>query len=294
MRDKISIIIFIALALLWGSAALLIKKGLLFFSPYEVGALRVFFGAVALLPLTYVHFKSIKKKDWKYILTAGFLGSLIPAFLYAYAQQKIDSSTAGVLSSITPLFTVLISIVIFKERYRNINYIGMLLGFASTCGLILYKSGGTFAIGYYALFIILAACMYATNLNLFKYKLGHVPPLTIASGVLLGSGFCSFLILLYNNTFQKVIYDPNALVPFGYMVVLGVFVSGGTLILFNILLKKSTPMFAGSITYLIPFVASVLGILDGEAVTPIMWLLTACILLSLYLISKKAKKVVEI
>lgn len=272
---------------MWGSAALLIKKGLVYFSPYEVGAMRVFFGSITLLPLTFLHFRKIERKDWKYILVAGFLGSLFPALLYAYAQQKIDSSTAGVLSSITPLFTVLISIFVFKEKYKRINYIGMVLGSLSTCGLILYKSGGTFSIGYYALFILLAAAMYATNLNLFKYKLAHVPPLRIASGVLLGAGFASFLILFINNTFQKVATDPAALEPFRYMVFLGVLVTGGTLIFFNILLKKSTPMFAGSITYLIPFVASVLGILDGESVTLIMWLLTGCILISLYLISKK-------
>lgn len=287
MKDKISIIIFIVLALLWGSAALLIKKGLIYFSPYEVGAMRIFFGTITLLPLTFYHFNKIDKKDWKYIIIAGFIGSLIPALLYAYAQQRIDSSTAGVLSSITPLFTVLISIVVFKEKYKTINYIGMFLGFLSTCGLILYKSNGTFAIGYYALFILLAASMYAINLNLFKYKLGHVPPLRIAGGVLIGAGLAALGILLYHNTFTKVLTDPMATIPFLYMVGLGIFVTGGTLILFNILLKNTTPMFAGSVTYLIPFVASVLGILDGEIVTIIMWLLTGCILVSLYLISKK-------
>ena len=249
--------------------------------------MRIFFCAITLSPLTIYHFRKVQKQDWKYIIFAGFLGSLIPALLYAFAQQKIESSTAGVLSSITPLFTVIISILVFKQKYKPINYLGMALGFLSTCGLILYKSGGTFSIGYYALFILLAALMYASNLNLFKYKLAHVPPLRIASCALLGAGFVSLIILLYNDTFNKILNEPLSREPFIYMVFLGVFVSGGTLILFNILLKNTTAMFAGSITYLIPLVASVLGILDGEIVTIQMWGLTACILISLYLIARK-------
>ncbi len=293
MKGKqISIIIFIALALIWGSAFLCIKKGLIFFTPIEVACIRILIGGIVLLPFTLTHATRVRKQDWKYIVFAGFQGSLIPALCFAIAQQHIDSSVAGVLSSMTPVFTVLISVFIFKERYKLINYIGMIIGLLAAIGLIMYKSGGEFSIGVYGLLIVLAAMLYASNLNLFKYKLSHVPSMTIASCALILAAPVSAIILVYFGTFSRM-GQPSAIEPLLYLLVLGVFATGAALILFNIMLKYASPMFAGSITYVIPLVSTFIGILDGEMTNQWTWILTLVLLLSLYLVSKKRTIPVE-
>jgi drug/metabolite transporter (DMT)-like permease len=104
----------VLLSLIWGSSFILIKKSLLAFSALEVGALRITIATIAFLPFFLHHLKEVPWHKLKYFILVGLCGSGLPSFLYAIAQTKVDSSIAGLLNSLTPIFTLLIGLFIFK------------------------------------------------------------------------------------------------------------------------------------------------------------------------------------
>jgi len=82
----------IVLSIIWGSSFILIKKSLLGLTPYQLGALRTIITGLILFTVGLKSLKSIKKEEWKWVIVSGFLGSFIPAFLFAIAETEIDSA----------------------------------------------------------------------------------------------------------------------------------------------------------------------------------------------------------
>ena len=100
--------LLMVLALIWGSSFILIKKGLQVYDPGEVAGIRILAASFFLLPWAITNLKKVNKGNLKYLFFIGMAGSFIPAFLFAKAQTKIDSSLAGVLNAITPFFVLMI------------------------------------------------------------------------------------------------------------------------------------------------------------------------------------------
>src|SRR5690554_7146564 len=88
----ISWLLLLLLALIWGSSFILIKRGLLVFSPGEVGAYRIVSAALVLFPLSLTQVKNLSKRQVKNLIVAGLVGSFFPAFLFAKAQTQLSSS----------------------------------------------------------------------------------------------------------------------------------------------------------------------------------------------------------
>ena len=85
--------LLIVLSIIWGSSFILIKKGLLAFDPGEIAAIRIFSASLFLFPIAIRNLKQIKtRRQWIFLFASGFLGSLIPAFLFPLAQTRIDSA----------------------------------------------------------------------------------------------------------------------------------------------------------------------------------------------------------
>src|ERR1035437_6495628 len=163
------------LAFIWGSSFILMKIGLKSFSCDQTAAIRILLASLVLLPISLNHAKMIRRKDIKSLLIAGFFGSLIPAFLFMKAETRIDSSLAGMLNSLTPVFTMIVGLLFHKTAFRWMQILGLSLGLAGAIGLIF--SGDGFSLGTinnYALFIVLATSFYANSINLIKTRLPHL------------------------------------------------------------------------------------------------------------------------
>ena len=130
-------IILVALALTWGSSFILMKRGLETYSSDEVAALRILIAFLFLSPLVFRHVKKPLLKHWKAFLGMGMLGNFIPAFLFTKAETGISSSLTGMLNSLTPLFTLLLGVLLFRSETRLVNAIGILIGFAGAIGLLM-------------------------------------------------------------------------------------------------------------------------------------------------------------
>lgn len=281
--------ILIGLALVWGSSFILIKRGLDYFSVTEVGALRISITFIFLSPIAITRLKKIQLREWKLLSMVGLIGSGLPAFLFAKAQTGIDSSLAGILNSLTPLFTLIIGLIFFSYRTKWFNIAGVITGLIGAIGLISISGGRSFEINFqYALYIIVATICYAINVNLVKYKLPKTDAVTITAISFFIIGWPVILYLLFFTGFlHKVTSDPGALRGLGYIAILAVIGTGMALIAFNKLVKMASPVFAASVTYLSPIVAVLWGALDHEKFSFLAFLWMAVILAGIFLVNKK-------
>ena len=108
-------VLLFLLSLIWGSSPILIKKALISLNPFEIGALRLSFAALVLLPFLTKSLRDLKKNDFLILFISGIVGNVIPYFLYPIAQTKIDSATSGVLNSLTPVFALIFGVDFYTE-----------------------------------------------------------------------------------------------------------------------------------------------------------------------------------
>ena len=255
------------LSLIWGSSFILIKKGLIAFDAGQVGSLRIIAAAVFLLPFAIQRMKRAKRKHFVVLLTLGFTGSLIPAFLFAMAQTRIDSAIAGALNAITPFWVIMLGALFFYQKINLRIAIGLFVGFAGTTLLVIAGKEGLGNVNLYGLFVIAATVCYGLNLNLIKFKLSELDAITITSVSLVMTGPIAILYLLASTDFMSIIRTGDqVMTSFGAVVLLGVLGTAVALVLFNKLVLIKSPVFASSVTYLIPVVAVAWGIIDGEKI----------------------------
>jgi len=278
----------VTLAFIWGSSFFLIKKGLVSYSPAQIAAYRMFFAAILVSPIAYKNIRKIKRKNYIYLLEVAFIGNLIPSYLFAVGQTQVSSSLAGILNAITPIFTLIIGVLLFKSKANFINLIGLFLGLVGSVGLIL-KNGFQIDdnIGY-TLLIVLAGIMYAFNLNTIKYLLKDIggAALTAIAFVFTLPVTIGYLLIV---GYEPVANFEQANLSLLYIFILAFFSSALAVIGFNILVKYTSTIFAASVTYIIPVFAIMWGVFDGEniTITQLLWLFV--IVLGIYLVNKKNK-----
>lgn len=280
-------LLLILLSLIWGTSFILIKKGLNVFNPVEVGSIRIATASLFLAPIAIRSLKKIDRRSLPYLLSVGFSGSLIPAYLFAKAQTQVDSSIAGVLNALTPLFVVIIGSLFFAQSITIRSAAGLLIGFAGTALLVMTGSSGIDGFNYFALFIVLATLCYGINLNLIKYKLIHMRALHITSISLFFVGPAVILYLLLLPDFSELIITSTAARwSLLYLTILGVMGTAVALIIFNKLVQITSPVFTASVTYLIPIIAVMWGYIDGESMLPGHFLGMVIILIGVYITNR--------
>ena len=262
-------ILLVVLTLIWGSSFILIKRGLEVFSPGEVGAYRMVAAASLLLPLSIPRIRHLSKMQVKNLLVTGLLGSFIPAFLFPIAQTQLSSSLTGVLNALTPLFVVLFGALFFKTKITRRNGIGLVIAFMGVIVLVAFKEGGGWdslsGINVYALFVLAACICYSINLHFIKISFTQLKSIEISSISLLLILPMALIYLFAGTDFtHKLTTNPQAWEALGYITILGMVGTAIGLILFNIMIKSASPFFASLVTYTIPIVAILWGLLDGE------------------------------
>ena len=261
-----AIFLLIVLSLIWGTSFILIKQGLKVFSPDEVGSLRVAAAAVFLLPFGLFRWKELKKGDHLKLFLSGMMAIFIPAFLFAMAQTRLQSSVTGILNTLSPMWAMLLGALLFNQRFRPIAVFGLLISFGGAIILALARADG--AIGgfnSYALLVVLACAFYGANVNFIKFNVQGLGSLTITSvSLLLIWPFAVVYLFGFTDFTQKVASVPGAWQAMGYIIILGLMSTAVANLIFNKLLQISSPLFASSVTYLIPVVSVMWGVLDDE------------------------------
>ncbi|SHL89312.1 DMT family transporter [Flavobacterium xinjiangense] len=275
------------LALIWGSSFILIKKGLVGLSALQLGSLRILFAAIFLLLIGFKSLTKIPKEKWKYIALTSLFGTFIPAYLFAIAETEIDSSITAILNSLTPLNTLILGAIVFGINFKRSQVWGVFIGLVGS--MLLVFNG---AINhpeqnyYYAILVIIASICYAVNVNLLKKYLHDLSPLSITTGNFAFLVIPTFLILSFSGFFE-VVHVAKVQHSILFIMILGVLGTGIANILFFKLIQMSSPVFATSVTYLIPIVAFFWGLLDNEMLTSVQFFGAFIVLIGVYLSAKK-------
>lgn len=279
------------LALIWGSSFILMKKGLQAFSPLQIGALREIIAVSFLLPFAIRKHKilrSITPREWLGLASVGLLGNAIPAFLFPLAETRLNSATAGMLNALTPVFVLLIGYFFFQLNVYLKQIIGLLIALSGSMLLILFsrESVNLSEKAGYALLVILATCLYGLSANIMKQTLKRLDPISTTT-LALGFAAIPYLFYLVTSDIGERLQQAGAVSSLAYVSILAIVGTAISTVLFNRLIQMTDAVFATSVTYLIPFIALMWGVLSGE---PISWVQIGAlfiILLGIYIINRK-------
>lgn len=268
-NDQKKWLYLIVLSLVWGSSFILIKKSLLGLSPLQVGALRVVIASLFLVCIGFSRLKKISKSQWKWVTISGLVGTFIPAFFFAFAQTEIDSAVTSILNSTTPLMTLVLGALLFSIGFTRRQLLGVCIGLLGCLWLVWQGADLNPNQNYwFTLFVFTATVCYALNVNIIKTRLQDLSPLAIATGAFLTLLLPAFAILVFSGFFSEMDFaNETFLSSMGFVALLAVVGTALALLLFNKLIQISTPVFTTSVTYTIPIVALLWGLLDGERFT---------------------------
>lgn len=280
------------LALIWGSSFILMKRGLVSFAPNEIAALRLFLVFLVLLPSTIKHIKWLTADKVLPFLAVGVFGSALPYYLFVTAQTEISSSLSGILNSLTPLFTLLFAVAFFKQKVRWISVLGISIGLIGAVGLIYFSAEHALAHSFtiFMLLPIIASASYGLNVNIVKAYLQEVNPVAVTALSFALVGPFAGIYLFTSTDFVAHLTSPTGYESFGYITILAVVGTAFAVLIFNMLIKHTTAIFASAVTYLIPIIAILWGVVDGEAFNLIQLLFVFAILGGISLIKSKKKE----
>jgi drug/metabolite transporter (DMT)-like permease len=278
--------VLLFLSLIWGTSFILMKKGLESYSHMQVAAFRIFFSFVFMLPITIKNIRVLKRENVQSLIIVGIIGFAIPAFLFTKAQTRIDSSLAGMLNSLTPLFTLVVGLLAYRSSAGWVNVVGLILGLMGAVGLMWNGDLNLWrGINVFALFIVAATICYGINVNEIKFKLMQLTSMEITSLAFLFTGPVAGIYLLFTD-FAPASQTPDYLLNLAYIAILALFSSVIAVVIFNHLIKYTTTLFAASVTYIIPVFAIMWGIIDGESIRLMQLFWITVMLLGVYLVNK--------
>jgi drug/metabolite transporter (DMT)-like permease len=279
--------LLIILALIWGSSFILIKKGLIGLSPYQLGSLRMIFAALFLLVIGFRKLPEIPLDKWKFMALTALLGIFIPAYLFAIAETKIGSSITGVLNALTPLNSLILGGLVFGLTFKRAQIMGVAIGFIGSLLLVFTGNDTQTTTNFgYVFIVFIATLCYGLNVNILKKYLSDMSSLTIATGNSAAMIIPAFAILCCTGFFSAV-HLPTVQHSMLFIMVLGVFGTGVANLLFFRLIQISSTVFATSVTYLIPIVAFFWGLVDNEMLSAMQFVGACVILFGIYLSGKK-------
>lgn len=265
------------------------KRGLEAFSSDEVAALRIGIASLFLFPFYIKRPKINFKKNLPGLIIMGVFGNLIPAFLFTKAETYISSSLTGMLNALTPLFTIIIGFLWFKNTFRPAQIIGIFTGLSGAAFLLIFNEGGeTSSNLIYSSFVVLATVFYALSLNGIKHYLSGISSVSATLGAFTITGpIALFYLIGFTDFTNDIANQANGLSSLGYVSILAILGTALSVIVYNTLIKEAGTVFAATCTYLIPIVAVMWGLIDGEPVN--LWQIfgVLVIIFSIYLINRR-------
>ncbi len=281
-------ILIIILSFIWGTSYILIKKGLVGFSAVQVGSARMLFAFIVVAPMAIKTFKQIPLSRKPLVFFLGLIGNFIPAFLFSLAETQLESSITGIVNAVTPVFTLIIGIAFFKSKFKFIQVLGVILGLIGTIGITFVGStGGLGSFNFYAVFVIIATILYSFNANMIKHYFQDTGSIALTTQALFFVGPLAIIFLLTTDFVQKVLDIKTYGFPLLSIFILGVLGTAIALILYNKLIRITSPVFATMVTYLMPAIAILWGLIDGETLFPLHYAGFGLVILGVYLTNKK-------
>lgn len=256
--------LFAAVSLIWGSSFLLIAFALEGLTPATVTFGRVGLGAVTLWAIRAVRgargggstVESIAPSDRGRLLLLSVLWVAVPFTLFPLAQRSINSALTGLLNGATPVFAAIVGTVLLRQAPRGAQLLGILLGLIGGFLISLPSLGARGSELRGVLLVLAATLCYGFALNLAAPLQARYGSLSLMSSMLA-------LATLWVAPWALWTWTDNewSVVPAVAVVALGAIGTGLAYLIMATLVGNVGPLRASFITYLIPVVALVLGVL---------------------------------
>jgi drug/metabolite transporter (DMT)-like permease len=231
----------------------------------------------------------VKRELLGKLFLSGMIGVFIPAFLFTTAQQHIDSSVAGILNTLSPLWTMIMGALFYQQVFRRPAVIGIVVGLLGTIILMVSRSGASFTgFNSYGLLIVAACAFYGFNLNFIKFKITGLGSAAITSvSIALIGPLGAVYLFGFTDFMQTLETTPGAWTSAGYVALLALLSTAIAVLIFNKLVRITTPLFASTVTYIMPLVSVGWGVLDGERLYLTHFIGMGAILGGVYLANRK-------
>ena len=288
--------IFLLLCTIWGSSFILMKLGMFgddgqpLLNAYQVAALRILSAGVALVPFFLKAHRRIPAASRGNVILSGLLGNFLPAFLFCIAESKIDSALTAMLNTLTPICALIVAAVVYRKSIAFNQLVGVVIGFAGCVFLFVSKKSAPAGELVYASYVIVATVCYGLNVNMVRQKLGHISSMDIAAGAFAAFIIPSALVLFFTGFQHLPLSAPAYTQAILATVVLGIAGTAIASIIFYMLVKLAGPVFSSMVTYGIPFIAIMWGLVYGEHITFLQVIGLIIILIGVYLASSAINK----
>ncbi len=261
--DWAVVAVFVALGLLWGSSFLWIKVALRSMDPQTLVAYRILLGAVGVLVYLRIRGQHLPSSvaELAPMAVLGFFATALPFFLITWGELHVDSGTAAVLNSLTPIFTMLIAVVIVHtETATRLRVAGVMTGFIGAALLasreFALRDDPLALAGVLA--VTVAAISYAVGANLSRRLIHGTPRDVVAAGNLLFATLYIWAFAILTGANLAPPSETDAVIAILWLGLLGSFLA---FVMLYFLIDRAGATVASTVTYLFPVVGVTLGVL---------------------------------
>lgn len=278
------------LMLIFGSNFILIKKGLEAFNPLQVSTIRLGLAGLFMLPISVRHLTRVTRDQILPIAVVTILGLGLPAYLFALAQTQVYSSVASVINALPPLWVAILGAIFFKHKLSTRTAIGLTLGLLGVSLLVAVSQDFQLTSNNSkSIFIITAGFGYALSMLVTQQYLRKTASVTVIA--------IGYLMLLpvtisgcfFSGAFDKVIHQESGYPELGCIALLALAGNFFGNIQFYKLIQLRGARYASGLYFLIPIVATMWGVLDGEFLSWNQLAGTSIIFFGVYLVTYQAK-----
>jgi drug/metabolite transporter (DMT)-like permease len=276
--------LFASLSLIWGASFLFMAIGLDAFHPGLVTWLRVGFGAavMALIPRARTT-KIADSRDRSRIGILGLVWVALPLTLFPIAQLWIDSAVAGMLNGATPIFTALLATILLRALPGRLQMAGLAVGFVGIVAIALPSTGSSTTAAIGVIMVLVATVCYAVALNMIAPLQQRYGSLPVIARVMWVAAAAVTPFGIYGLT-QSVFAWPSLLA----LLAVGILGTGVAFVLMGTLSGRVGPTRSAFITYAIPVVALILGVVfRDEIVAPVVVIGVALVIVGALLASRR-------
>ncbi|MFM7500273.1 MAG: DMT family transporter [Actinomycetota bacterium] len=260
---------YIALGMVWGASFLFIEQSLTFLTPVGVAFLRCFLGALSLWAVVLLKKIAIIRNPLMlfHLWIVGLLLNVFPGVLFAFAQERVSSILAGIMNALTPIMSVLMILLIFRNEKLTANRIlGIALGFLGVLIVLLVgESIGRISLSALTALVLAVLCYGISFPYLSKFIiLRKLPSESLATTQVSLAALTLLPFFIYRGVNS---YQPS-LEAVGSILGLGILGTGIAYIWNFKNVELAGASLASTVTYITPLVAVVLGfLLLGEPLT---------------------------
>jgi drug/metabolite transporter (DMT)-like permease len=258
-------IYFVITSLLWGGGFFLMKKAGFAFGPLSVGASSTFGGSLVLWG-----FWAIKRSKWQIhrrqvfpLAVVAISGYIFPYVAQPFLVNLIGHGFVGMVISLVPVLTIVVSIPILQVFPSRIQLLGVLVGMICL-GLMVADGLDRQATPFFLLMAMAVPLCYAISNTLVQKYFQAIPAIVLAAIFMTSA---TVLLTPLSLVFEKVTINEEFLTAVGAIILLSVFARGVGMVLFYKMIQDKGPLFAGMVTYVIPVEALMWSWFDNERVT---------------------------